>query len=45
MSVYILDTGILVGYIRGAGYAEYVEERYLVSQPPNITIILYLLSQ
>lgn len=39
MSVYILDTGILIGYIRGAGYAEYVEEKYSVSQPPNIAII------
>jgi tRNA(fMet)-specific endonuclease VapC len=39
MSVYILDTGILVGYIRAAGYAEYIEEKYSVSQPPNIAII------
>lgn len=39
MSIYILDTGILVGYIRGAPYAEYVEAKYSVSQPPNIAII------
>lgn len=39
MSLYILDTGILVGYIRGAGYAEYIEEKYSVSQAPNIALI------
>lgn len=39
MSLYILDTGILVGYIRGAGYAEYIEAKYSVSEPPNIPVI------
>ena len=39
MATFILDTGILVGYIRGAGYAEYVEKRFEVSTPPNISVI------
>ena len=39
MSLYILDTGVLVGYIRGADYANHIEVKYSVSQPPNITVI------
>lgn len=39
MASYLLDTGILVGYVRGAGYAAYVEKKYQVSQPPNLALI------
>ena len=39
MTSYVLDTGILLGYIRGAGYASYVENRFVVSEPPNIALI------
>jgi predicted nucleic acid-binding protein len=39
MTRYILDTGILVGYLRGAGYADYVEQRYAPFTPPNIGFI------
>lgn len=39
MSLFVLDTGILLGYIRGAGYAEYVEKRFRVNEPPNIAVI------
>ena len=39
MSVFVLDTGILVGYIRGARYAEYVERRFRVNERPNIPVI------
>jgi len=39
MSSYVLDTGILLGYIRGASYASYVEKRFAVSAPPNIALI------
>jgi tRNA(fMet)-specific endonuclease VapC len=39
MSLFLLDTGILLGYIRGAGYAEYVEKRFRVNEPPNIPVI------
>ncbi|HPY29578.1 MAG TPA: hypothetical protein PLT00_02655 [Verrucomicrobiota bacterium] len=36
---YLLDTGMLVGYVRGAGFAEYAEKKYAPSQPPNIPIV------
>lgn len=39
MAKYVLDTGILVGYVRGARYAQYVENKFAVSQPPNISVI------
>jgi PIN domain. len=39
MTSYVMDTGILLGYIRGAGYASYVESRFAVSEPPNIALI------
>ncbi len=39
MSSYLLDTGILVGYIRGAEFAEYIEVKFAVSQPPNISLV------
>ena len=39
MNIYILDTGILLGYVRGADYAEYIESTYSVSHPPNIALI------
>jgi tRNA(fMet)-specific endonuclease VapC len=39
VSTYLLDTGLLLGYIRGAGYAEYAERTYALSQPPNVPLI------
>lgn len=39
MTNYILDTGIVLGYVRGAGYADYVEEHFSVSLPPNIAVV------
>ena len=39
MSSYILDTGVLLGYTRGADYAKYIEAKYSVSQPPNLVVI------
>lgn len=39
MAFYLLDTGILLGYIRGAAFAEYIEAKYGVSQPPNIACV------
>ena len=39
MTTYIFDTGILLGYIRGAGYAKYIEKKYSVSKPPNMALI------
>ena len=39
MSLFILDTGIVVGYIRGAGYAEYVERKFRAGQPSNMAVV------
>lgn len=39
MATYLLDTGILLGYVRGAGYAEYTERKFGPSQPPNVPLI------
>lgn len=39
MENFVLDTGIILGYVRGAGYAEYVEKKYRLFSPPNIPLI------
>ncbi len=39
MATFILDTGIVLGYLKEAGYAHYVEREYAVSSPPNMAII------
>lgn len=39
MDKFVLDTGIVLGYVRGAGYAEYVENKYQLFSPPNIPLI------
>ncbi|MBI4333936.1 MAG: type II toxin-antitoxin system VapC family toxin [Chloroflexi bacterium] len=39
MTTYFLDTGILVGYVRGAQYAKYMERRFAVAEPPNIAVV------
>jgi tRNA(fMet)-specific endonuclease VapC len=39
MEKFVLDTGIILGYVRGAGYAEYVEKKYGPFKPPNIPLI------
>lgn len=39
MTIYVLDTGMLLGYVRGAGYADYAERTYALSFPPNIALI------
>lgn len=39
MSAYLLDTGLLLGYIRGAGFAEYAERKFSISQPPNVPLV------
>jgi len=38
MATYVLDTGILLGFVRGAYYAEHVDRTYAPSQPPNISV-------
>ena len=39
MEKFVLDTGVILGYVRGAGYAEYVEKKYRLFSPPNIPLI------
>jgi predicted nucleic acid-binding protein len=39
MDKFVLDTGIILGYLRGAGYAEYVEKKHRLFSPPNIPLI------
>ncbi|HUS09035.1 MAG TPA: PIN domain-containing protein [Pyrinomonadaceae bacterium] len=39
MQKFVLDTGIILGYVRAAGYAEYVEKKFALFNPPNIPMI------
>jgi len=39
VATYVLDTGILLGFVRGAAYAAYTERKYFVNQPPNVSLI------
>ncbi len=39
MTKYFLDTGILLGYIRGSGYAEYVEHQFKLMEASSIPLI------
>jgi len=39
MANYVLDTGILLGYVRGAAYAGHVDKKYAPSRPPNLATI------
>ncbi len=39
MSTYVLDTNILVGYIRGAPYAAHVDREYEPNRAPNLATI------
>ena len=39
MQKFVLDTGVILGYIRAAPYAEYIEEKFHLFKPPNIPII------
>jgi hypothetical protein len=39
MQKFVLDTGAILGYIRAAGYAYYIEKKYAPFTPPNIALI------
>jgi predicted nucleic acid-binding protein len=39
MPTYVLDTNILVGYIRGATYAAYVDRHYGPTKNPNLSTV------
>ena len=38
MATYLLDTSILLGYLRSARYAEYVEKKYAPTKSPNAAV-------
>ena len=39
MATYVLDTGILLGFVRGVDYAAYTERKYAVNQPPDVSLM------
>ncbi len=39
MSSYVLDTNIILGYLREAPYAAYAEKKFNVSDPTNFVVI------
>jgi len=39
VSTYLLDTGLLLGHIRGAKYADDAEQTHGLSQPPNVSLV------
>lgn len=39
MQKFVLDTGVILGYVRAAGYAEYIEKKYAPFTPPNIPLV------
>ena len=39
MALYVLDTGILLGYARAAPFAEFVETRYAPTKTPNAACV------
>lgn len=39
MEKFVLDTGIILGYVRGAGFAQYVEKKFGLFSSPNIPLI------
>src|SRR5262249_36100241 len=38
MATYILDTGVLLGYVRRAPYADYVDKKNTPSTAPNVPL-------
>ncbi len=39
MKLFLLDTNILVGYIRAAGYAGYIEKKFNLFNTENVSVI------
>jgi len=39
MARFIFDTGVIVGYVRDAGYSQYVDKKYQALEPPNMSLI------
>lgn len=40
MRKFLLDTGIVLGYVRGAGYAEYVDKKFdIFANIPLVSVV------
>lgn len=39
MARFLFDTGMIVGYVRDAGFSQYVDKKYQVLEPPNVSLI------
>ena len=39
MARYLLDTGVLIGYLRASPYAQFIDKKFSPLQPPNISVI------
>jgi len=39
MALFVLDTGILLGYARGAPFAQFVASKFAPTQPPNLACV------
>jgi len=39
MARFVFDTGMIVGYVRGAGFTQYVDKKYQPLEPPNVSVI------
>src|SRR2546423_7079745 len=39
MARFIFDTGIIVGYVRDAPFSHYLDKKYQVLEPPNVSLI------
>ncbi|MCP5054283.1 MAG: type II toxin-antitoxin system VapC family toxin [bacterium] len=39
MAKYLLDTGIILGYIRASDYAKYAEQKFQLMAPANISVM------
>jgi tRNA(fMet)-specific endonuclease VapC len=39
MARFVLDTGMIVGYVRGASFTQFVDKKYQPLEPPNVSVI------
>jgi len=39
MALYVLDTGVLIGYVRRAPFAERIERAHAPARPPNSALV------
>jgi tRNA(fMet)-specific endonuclease VapC len=39
MARFVFDTGMIVGYVRGASFTQFVDKKYQPLEPPNLSVI------